>query len=544
VRWVVVFANQHAHSLIPARQICTDLLFDPITFLDCLHTNCGSCSKSWFSSQATNRNPAPTCPVCREPVRETRPNAAFASLLEDYLRNNPDKRRSEDDVRAARAIFKPGEQIVSGGAVVNGAAPAAAAPPVAPRRPSQQQRAAPIHPHMLISLDPFASPLSPNARENFLGQGFGFSDPPQRLFQQFFSGFGQQQQQQQQQQTRGDGGGFLRGSPPQVSPRPNFNYTRRLPNQPNTVADIITLTRRTAEISCDSCTRNINTAVHYECMTCCLYHVCAPCYHSGIRCPMRHPMVGQKQKTGFPMPYLETGLFCNVCEEWVDAPGGNIYTRGQNSYFWRCAGGCNVGSWLYCMRCVRLGNCCDHELKLYTNNRAPTSANAMIRGPSQQSQQGTSLEARGYTRHRDYQVTCDHCGIGVLNGGAGWYHCRECMDGEFDICMNCAEWLPQEGACLRGHRMAIISQGSEGRGDMRTLLKPEIEAPELCGNAEPRTAIALTGNLAGIRSEAVLRFPVGAELSNVRPALDDDEWCWGTYCGRGGIFEKRLVRFV
>ncbi|KAK3941661.1 hypothetical protein QBC46DRAFT_407130 [Diplogelasinospora grovesii] len=64
--------------------------------------------------------------------------------------------------------------------------------------------------------------------------------------------------------------------------------------------------------------------------------------------------------------------------------------------------------------------------------------------------------------------------------------------------------------------MAIISQGSEGWGDMRTLLKPEIEAPEICGDAEPRTAIALRSNLAGFRSEAALRFPVGAELSDVR----------------------------
>jgi hypothetical protein len=477
--------------------------------------------------------------VCRETVRETRPNAAFASLLEDYLRINPDKRRSEDDIRAARAIFKPGDRIVSGGAVVNGAATTPAAP-IPPRRPQQQQPRATIQPHMMFSLDPFPAPLSPTGHENLLApSGFGFSDPPQRFIEQFFSstGFGQQQ-------TRG-GGGFF-GSPPQVPSRPNLNFNRRVPGQPNTIADIIRLRHHTAEITCDACARNINTAVHYECTICSLYHLCAACYHSGMTCPARHPMLAQKQQSGFPLPHLETGLFCNFCEEWVDAPGGNLFTRGQNSYFWRCAGGCNAGNWHYCMRCVRLGNCCDHELKLYTNNRPPAPNNAIIRGPSQLLiQQNSSLEARGYTRHREYQVTCDRCSVNVLAAGAaGWYHCRECMDGEFDVCMNCSRWLATEGVCLRGHRMAIISQGSEGRGDMRTLLKPEIEAPELCGDAEPRTAIALRGNLAGIRSEAALRFPVGAELSDVRPALDDDEWCWGTYCGRGGIFEKSLVRFV
>lgn len=77
---------------------------------------------------------------------------------------------------------------------------------------------------------------------------------------------------------------------------------------------------------------------------------------------------------------------------------------------------------------------------------------------------------------------------------------------------------------------------------MRTLLKPEMEAPEICADTEPRTAIALRGNFAGI--EGALRFPVGAELREVRPALYDDDWCWGTYCGRGGIFEKRLIRLT
>ncbi|KAK3941660.1 hypothetical protein QBC46DRAFT_340377 [Diplogelasinospora grovesii] len=129
-----------------------------------------------FTSQANNRNPAPTCPVCREVVRETRPNAAFASLLEDYLRLNPDKRRSEDDIRSARAIFKPGDRIVSGGAVVTRAATTSTAP-APPRRPQRQHsgpRMVPTRP----TPEPLQASLSSNGRENLLARSnFGFADP-------------------------------------------------------------------------------------------------------------------------------------------------------------------------------------------------------------------------------------------------------------------------------------------------------------------------------------------------------------------------------
>ena len=34
--------------------ICTDILYQPLTLLDCLHTFCGSCLKEWFAWQATS----------------------------------------------------------------------------------------------------------------------------------------------------------------------------------------------------------------------------------------------------------------------------------------------------------------------------------------------------------------------------------------------------------------------------------------------------------------------------------------------------------
>lgn len=507
--------------------ICTDLIFDPITFLDCLHTNCGSCSKSWFSSQASNRNPTPTCPICREPVRETRPNPSFANLLEEFLRKNPEKKRTDDDIREARAIFKPGDRIVSGGVVVNANTPS----PM--NRQDQQQRRLSTPQGSSFTLEP----LPPNAFEGFR---IGFADN-QRLIDEFFAGL---VPPQARLATNVHFGGH-----PQPPPRnaPSHNYNLRVPGQPATIVEIIASSRQLAMITCDACERNVNMYVHYECTVCSLYHLCSSCYLSGQTCPARHRMLAQKQVMRFQAPYLETGIFCNVCDEWVDAPaGGHLHSQPDNSFFWRCAGGCNNGNWNYCKRCVRLGACCDHELKLYTNTRPATPPNGVLRGPTPQQQLAGpegSLEARGYARWYNYNVVCDRCSANVHSAGsAGWYHCRECLDGEFDLCMGCSAWQEAEGECPRGHKMAIMSQGSQGRGDMRTLLKPEMEAPEICADTEPRTAIALRGNFAGI--EGALRFPVGAELREVRPALYDDDWCWGTYCGRGGIFEKRLIRLT
>jgi hypothetical protein len=453
-------------------------------------------------------------------VRGTRPNASFSSILEDYLRNNPDKRRNEEDIRAARAIFKPGEAIVTGGAVVNATSlPSATAaapspPPRQPQRPTISRQ--PFH------LDPSEFPRS-TGLEDFLGPRFGFgADPHQRLIEQFLSPV------------------FV--NRPRPPPRTAPNYVLRTPGQPNTIADIITRNRRSAEIQCDWCSHNINTSVHYECTVCSLYHLCSPCYRSGKTCPAQHPMLAQKQVYGLHLPHLETGLFCDICEEWVDSSGGG-FLREQNAFFWRCAGGCNNGNWHYCMRCVRLGSCCDHELKLYTNNRLFPPINAVVRGPlPQQQPAGPTLESRGYMRWREYQVTCNRCNGNVICAASeAWYHCRECFDGEFDVCMPCSARLAVEGECLRGHMMTIMSRGSEGPGSVRTLLRPAIDPPEMCGDVEPRTAVAVRGNLMG--SEVALKFPVGAELREVRPVIDD-EWCWGTYCGRGGIFERSLVRLT
>ncbi|KAK2732664.1 hypothetical protein FQN57_002585, partial [Myotisia sp. PD_48] len=96
--------------------ICTDLLYQPLTLLDCLHTFCGSCLKSWFSWQAsgspTRNQPRFTCPACRATVRDTRHDAKVNTLLDLFLQSNPTKVKSSEEKEEVAKEYKPGEPVL------------------------------------------------------------------------------------------------------------------------------------------------------------------------------------------------------------------------------------------------------------------------------------------------------------------------------------------------------------------------------------------------------------------------------------------------
>ncbi|KAF2270259.1 hypothetical protein CC78DRAFT_452029 [Lojkania enalia] len=94
--------------------ICTDLLYQPLTLLDCLHTFCGACLKEWFAFQAstaTSIHPY-TCPSCRASVRSTQPNATVTTLLDMFIKAHPERGKSEAEKKVDREKYKPGDNVL------------------------------------------------------------------------------------------------------------------------------------------------------------------------------------------------------------------------------------------------------------------------------------------------------------------------------------------------------------------------------------------------------------------------------------------------
>ncbi|KAK1751582.1 E3 ubiquitin-protein ligase [Echria macrotheca] len=102
--------------------ICTELLYQPLTLLDCLHTFCAACLKEWFAWQAQRAEGAPvppapetpvfTCPSCRDGVRDTKHDARVATLLDMFLALNPDKARSQEDRADMDRRYKKGDRVM------------------------------------------------------------------------------------------------------------------------------------------------------------------------------------------------------------------------------------------------------------------------------------------------------------------------------------------------------------------------------------------------------------------------------------------------
>lgn len=100
--------------------ICTEILYQPLTLLDCLHSFCGSCLKEWFSHQhrkATHSHAASnaityTCPTCRAPVKDAQHNAMINTLLDMFLVANPTKGRSAEEKAEMAQVYTQGDEIM------------------------------------------------------------------------------------------------------------------------------------------------------------------------------------------------------------------------------------------------------------------------------------------------------------------------------------------------------------------------------------------------------------------------------------------------
>ena len=100
--------------------ICTEVLYQPLTLIDCLHTFCGSCLKEWFSyqhkkassSRSSQTSKLYTCPTCRANVKDARHNATVSTLLDMFLSANPDRARSAGEKEDMAKAYRPGEDIL------------------------------------------------------------------------------------------------------------------------------------------------------------------------------------------------------------------------------------------------------------------------------------------------------------------------------------------------------------------------------------------------------------------------------------------------
>ena len=95
--------------------ICTEILYQPLTLINCLHTFCGSCLKEWFASQkanASSHTPNPyTCPSCRAPVVDARPDSKVTTLLDMFISANPASAKTDEEKNDIAKRYKAGENV-------------------------------------------------------------------------------------------------------------------------------------------------------------------------------------------------------------------------------------------------------------------------------------------------------------------------------------------------------------------------------------------------------------------------------------------------
>ncbi|KAK7495546.1 hypothetical protein BaRGS_00013244 [Batillaria attramentaria] len=79
--------------------ICQELLHDCISLQPCMHSFCAGCYSEWMEQSSE-------CPSCRMSVDRINKNHIVNNLVEAYLKEHPDKRRPEEDIKELDAKNK------------------------------------------------------------------------------------------------------------------------------------------------------------------------------------------------------------------------------------------------------------------------------------------------------------------------------------------------------------------------------------------------------------------------------------------------------
>ncbi|CAG9332747.1 unnamed protein product [Blepharisma stoltei] len=80
-------------------QICMGIMYQPVTLFPCLHNFCGGCLSGWTTQSFK-------CPNCRVKSEEVRKNNFLTELIATYLKENPDARRDEEELKDLKSRNK------------------------------------------------------------------------------------------------------------------------------------------------------------------------------------------------------------------------------------------------------------------------------------------------------------------------------------------------------------------------------------------------------------------------------------------------------
>ena len=262
------------------------------------------------------------------------------------------------------------------------------------------------------------------------------------------------------------------------------------------------------------------------------------------------PPKGQGHQALLETPSLnlefESGFFCSNCSAFAEFG------------LWVCDI-CNDGEWGYCDPCVRGGRCCTHPL-------LPVSFAPLTDVASTSSITLQSSEKTRQASPSEMVINCDVC-LGLIPPPASRFHCPRCNEGHYDVCNCCYLHLIKRGhiaegdgprgwrLCLKGHRMMIVGYENSSRGQRyvvfadlvggRALNDPD--SSRVTGRYRPSGGVGL--HVMALWSywpeggdDDELSFPKGAEIRECK--IINDDWFWGVYCGRKGLFPGIYVEEI
>ena len=180
--------------------------------------------------------------------------------------------------------------------------------------------------------------------------------------------------------------------------------------------------------------------------------------------------------------------------------------------------------------------------------------------PSTSSVTLQSSEKTEQVSPRQVSVKCDVC-THSIPPSASRFHCPQCNEGDYDVCHGCYLDLIKCGSiaegngprgwrlCLKGHRMMIVGYEESSRGQRYVIFADLVgghkqDSSRVRGLFPPSGGVglhvmALWSYWAEEGDNDELSFPKGAEIRECENINDD--WFWGVYCGRKGLFPGNHV---